>query len=71
MFNKDIGIDLGTANVLIHIKGRGVVLDEPAVVAIQSETKQVLEVGEEAHRATLWPSGRCATVSSPTSKLPK
>lgn len=50
MFNKDIGIDLGTANVLIHIKGRGVVLDEPAVVAIQSETKQVLEVGEEARR---------------------
>lgn len=50
MFNKDIGIDLGTANVLIHIKGRGVVLDEPAVVAIQSDTKQVLEVGEEARR---------------------
>ena len=50
MFGKDIGIDLGTANVLIHIKGRGVVLNEPSVVAIESETKRVLAVGEEARR---------------------
>lgn len=50
MFSKDIGIDLGTANVLIHVKGRGVVLDEPSVVAIMSDTKRVLEVGEEARR---------------------
>ncbi|GFR39408.1 MreB-like protein [Insulibacter thermoxylanivorax] len=50
MFSKDIGIDLGTANVLVYIKGRGVVLNEPSVVAIESETKRVLAVGEEAHR---------------------
>ncbi|MEX2415917.1 MAG: rod shape-determining protein [Paenibacillaceae bacterium] len=50
MFSKDIGIDLGTANVLIHVKGLGVVLNEPSVVAIQSDTKRVLEVGEEARR---------------------
>ncbi len=50
MFSKDIGIDLGTANVLIHVKGRGVVLDEPSVVAIESDTKRVLTVGEEARR---------------------
>jgi rod shape-determining protein MreB len=50
MFSKDIGIDLGTANVLIHIKGRGIVLNEPSVVAIESETKRVLAVGEEARR---------------------
>lgn len=50
MFSKDIGIDLGTANVLIHVKGRGVVLNEPSVVAIESDTKRVLAVGEEAHR---------------------
>ncbi|GGD92505.1 rod shape-determining protein [Paenibacillus nasutitermitis] len=50
MFSKDIGIDLGTANVSIHVKGRGIVLDEPSVVAIESETKRVLAVGEEAHR---------------------
>jgi rod shape-determining protein MreB len=50
MFSKDIGIDLGTANVLIHVKGRGVVLNEPSVVAIESESKRVLAVGEEARR---------------------
>lgn len=48
MFNKDIGIDLGTANVLIYIKGQGVVLNEPSVVAIDSETKRPLAVGTEA-----------------------
>jgi cell shape determining protein, MreB/Mrl family len=50
MFGKDIGIDLGTATVLIHVKGRGVVLNEPSVVAIDNETKRVLTVGEEARR---------------------
>lgn len=50
MFAKDIGIDLGTANVLIHMKGQGVVLNEPAVVAIDKTTNKVLAVGEEAHR---------------------
>ena len=48
MFNKDIGIDLGTANVLIYIKGQGVVLNEPSVVAIDSETHRTLAVGSEA-----------------------
>lgn len=50
MFSKDIGIDLGTANVLIHLKGKGIVLDEPAVVAMDRNTGKVLEVGEEARR---------------------
>ncbi|MET3575444.1 rod shape-determining protein [Bhargavaea ullalensis] len=50
MFSKDIGIDLGTANVLIHVKGKGIVLDEPSVVAIEPKTKRVLAVGAEAHR---------------------
>jgi rod shape-determining protein MreB len=49
MFNKDIGIDLGTANVLIYVKGQGIVLNEPSVVAIDSETKKPLAVGSEAH----------------------
>lgn len=47
---KDIGIDLGTANVLIHVKGKGIVLNEPAVVAIDTTNSQVLAVGEEAYR---------------------
>lgn len=50
MFGRDIGIDLGTANVLIHVRGRGIVLNEPAVVAIDTSTKRVLAVGEEAFR---------------------
>ena len=49
MFNKDIGIDLGTANVLIYIKGQGIVLNEPSVVAIDADTKKPLAVGAEAH----------------------
>ena len=48
MFSKDIGIDLGTANVLIYVKGQGIVLDEPSVVAIDSENKKTLKVGYEA-----------------------
>ncbi len=48
MFSKDIGIDLGTANVLIYVKGQGIVLNEPSVVAIDSETKKPLAVGREA-----------------------
>ena len=48
MFSKDIGIDLGTANVLIYIKGQGVVLNEPSVVAIDSDTRRPLAVGTEA-----------------------
>jgi len=48
MFSRDIGIDLGTANVLIYVKGQGIVLNEPSVVALQSDTKKVLAVGREA-----------------------
>ncbi|WP_080872423.1 rod shape-determining protein [Oceanobacillus timonensis] len=50
MFSRDIGIDLGTANVLIHVKGKGIVLNEPSVVAMDKNTNRVLEVGEEARR---------------------
>ena len=50
MFSKDIGIDLGTANVLIYVKGKGIVLNEPSVVAIDKNTKKVLAVGEEARQ---------------------
>ncbi|WP_010630589.1 rod shape-determining protein [Sporolactobacillus vineae] len=50
MFSKDIGIDLGTANVLIYVKGQGIVLNEPSVIALDTETKQLLAVGEEARR---------------------
>lgn len=47
---RDIGIDLGTASVLVYIKGKGIVLREPSVVAIDKNTKRILAVGEEARR---------------------
>ncbi len=47
-FTKDVGIDLGTANTLVHVRGRGIILMEPSVVAIQRETGEVLAVGDEA-----------------------
>ncbi|MGM8215037.1 rod shape-determining protein [Bacillaceae bacterium W0354] len=50
MFARDIGIDLGTANVLIHVKGKGIVLNEPSVVAMDRNTGKVLEVGHAARR---------------------
>ncbi len=47
-FGRDIGIDLGTANTLVHVRGKGVVLMEPSVVAINADSKEVLAVGSEA-----------------------
>lgn len=47
-FTEEVGIDLGTANVLVYIKGQGIVLNEPSVVAIDKESGDILAVGEEA-----------------------
>ncbi len=52
-FSPDIGIDLGTCNTLVHVKGKGIVLSEPSVVAIERGTKRVVAVGTEAKRM-LW-----------------
>lgn len=49
-FSRDLGIDLGTANSLVYVKGKGVVLNEPSVVAIKRDSGEVLEVGEAAKR---------------------
>lgn len=49
-FSHDIGIDLGTANTLVYVKGRGIVIKEPSVVAINKRTKEILAIGEEARR---------------------
>jgi rod shape-determining protein MreB len=48
MFSNDLAIDLGTANTLIYVKGKGIILSEPSVVAIKRGTNQVLKVGKEA-----------------------
>ncbi|MCL2334501.1 MAG: rod shape-determining protein [Endomicrobia bacterium] len=50
MFSNDMGIDLGTATVLVYIKGQDIVLREPSVVAMERDTKQVLAIGIEAKR---------------------
>ncbi len=50
MFGLDIGIDLGTATILVYVKGKGIVLREPSVVAIDKNTKEVLAVGQEARK---------------------
>lgn len=47
-FSKDIGIDLGTANTLVYVKGKGIVINEPSVVAVNQRTKQILAIGSEA-----------------------
>src|SRR5271156_6419446 len=50
LFSNDMGIDLGTANTLVYVKGQGIVLREPSVVAIDRETRRVLAIGAEAKR---------------------
>ena len=50
LFSRDLGIDLGTANTLVYVKDRGVVLSEPSVVAIETQTSRVLAVGAEAKK---------------------
>mgnify|MGYP002513272174 CR=1 FL=1 len=50
MSRADIGIDLGTATILVYVKGKGIVLREPSVVAVNNITGEVLAVGHEARR---------------------
>lgn len=49
-FSKDIGIDLGTANTLVYVRGKGILIDEPSVVAINKRTGQILAIGAEAKK---------------------
>ncbi|MEE8336806.1 MAG: rod shape-determining protein, partial [Dehalococcoidia bacterium] len=49
-FSHDIAIDLGTANTLVMVRGRGIVIDEPSVVAIDRVSKQILAIGDDAKR---------------------
>ena len=48
MFSKDIGIDLGTANTLVYMRGKGIIIREPSVVAVDTKTDKVRCVGQEA-----------------------
>lgn len=49
-WSKDIGIDLGTANTLVYVRGKGIIINEPSVVAINQKTSQILAIGHEARR---------------------
>ncbi len=49
-FKKDIGIDLGTANSLLYVKGKGIVINEPSLTAVNNKTNQILAIGEEAKK---------------------
>lgn len=49
-FSKDIGVDLGTANTLVYVRGRGIVINEPSIVAINKKTDQVLAIGRQAQK---------------------
>ncbi len=49
-FSHDIGIDLGTANTLVYVKDKGIIINEPSTVAINQKTKQILAIGEEARK---------------------
>ena len=50
LFSKDIGIDLGTANTLVYVRGKGIVINEPSIVAINNKTGTILAIGEEARK---------------------
>lgn len=50
LFSTDIGVDLGTSNTLVYVKGHGVAINEPSVVAINQKTKQILSIGQEARQ---------------------
>ena len=72
--SHDIAIDLGTANTLVMVRGRGIVIVEPSIVAIDRNSKRILAIGQEAQRmvgrtpANIVAVRPCATASSPTSR---
>ncbi|OHA08738.1 MAG: rod shape-determining protein [Candidatus Sungbacteria bacterium RIFCSPLOWO2_01_FULL_59_16] len=62
LFSKDIGIDLGTANTLIYVQGRGIVINEPSVVAVNQKTGQIVQVGSEARKMVGRTPGHIAAI---------
>ena len=49
-WSKDIGIDLGTANTLVYVRGKGIIINEPSIVAVNQKTGQILAIGHEARK---------------------
>ena len=69
MFSSDLAIDLGTANTLVYARGKGIVVNEPSIVAINKNTGEVEAVGKEAKEMLGRTPGK--TASSPTSRSPR
>lgn len=63
-FTKDLGIDLGTANTLVFVKGKGIVVREPSVVALRTDTKTIQAVGEDAKKNDRPHAGQYSSHSS-------
>jgi rod shape-determining protein MreB len=76
LIGRDLAIDLGTANTLVYMKGKGIVLNEPSVIALNRQTGEVLATGREAWQMIgrtpgyIVACGRCAAARSPTSRSP-
>ena len=68
-FTEEVGIDLGTANVLIYVDGKGIVLQEPSVVAVNKDTKEILAIGSEAKRMIGRTPGFIMRISSTTHSI--
>lgn len=62
LFSRGIGIDLGTANIVVHAEGKGIVLQEPSVIAVEGEDRELVAVGEEAYRMVGRTPGQYQTV---------
>ena len=60
---NDIGIDLGSSHVLIYMKGKGIILREASVVAIDRDSREIIAFGEEASPAIFWRCGPCGTAA--------
>src|SRR4028118_2067720 len=63
---RDMAVDLGTANTLVYVRGRGVLLNEPSVVALSTQTREILAVGSEAKRMRGRAPGRGAPLAGPS-----
>ncbi len=61
---KDLGIDLGTANTLVYVKGKSIVLREPSVVAFQTDSKQIVAVGNDAKNMIGRNTWQCCRITS-------
>lgn len=68
IFERDIAIDMGTSNILVYVRGKGIMLREPSIVAVDKYTGRMLKVGQDAQkmlavpRPTSWPSIRSTPV---------